>query len=72
MHTDLLVIRGDHIPPVLHHDGMEIKIFPASVQPEKVAEYFMNLDDHLIFAMGNIVGWGHEFVDYLRENYTNG
>ncbi len=72
MHTDLLVIRGDHIPPVLHHDGMEIKIFPASVQPEEVAEYFMNLDDHLIFAMGNIVGWGHEFVDYLRENYTNG
>ena len=72
MHTDLLIIRGDHISPVLHHDGMEIKIFPASVQPEEVAEYFMNLDDHLIFAMGNIVGWGHEFVDYLRENYTNG
>ena len=57
---------------VVLHDGMESKIFTASVQPEEVVEYFMNLDDHLIFAMGNIVGWGHEFVDYLRENYTNG
>ena len=72
MHTDLLVIRGDHIPPVPRQEGMEIKIFPASAQPKEIGEYLMDLDDHLIFAMGNIVGWGHEFVDYLRENYTNG
>jgi hypothetical protein len=64
--------EGIIFPPVPRQEGMEIKIFPASAQPKEIGEYLMDLDDHLIFAMGNIVGWGHEFVDYLRENYTNG
>lgn len=71
MLPDLLVIRGDHIPAVPNIDGMKVKIFPDSTQPEEVAEYLMELDDHLIFAMGNIVGWGHEFLDHLRENYLS-
>ena len=69
---DLLVIRGDHIPSLPSGTDYDVKTFPASAQPEVIARYIMNLDDHLIFAMGNVVGWGDEFIDYLRENYTNG
>lgn len=67
---DILVIRGNHIPALPQLKGMEVKIFPASVKPEKMAEYFMERENHMIFAMGNIVGWGHEFVDCLREMYA--
>ena len=57
---DALVIRGDNLPSLKKYENLfQLKVFSNSTKPEDAAGYFSKFDDYLIFAAGNMVGWGH-------------
>jgi gamma-polyglutamate synthase len=67
----VLVVRGNNLPITqlnqIKKTNIEVKTFANSVSPEKVIEHIMSLDDHIIFGIGNIVGWGDNFVKKIVE-----
>ncbi len=73
---DLTIIRGENLPGNLaqlrERPGMEVKIFPWSATTDDVLDYFRGLHDQFIFGIGNIVGWGDEFVHKLKGYRVNG
>jgi len=69
---DLFIIRGDDLPKELHmlidnHESMEVKLFSEKAKPSKLFEYFTSIDSQFIIGIGNIVGWGENFVSELKE-----
>ncbi|MBT5077368.1 MAG: poly-gamma-glutamate synthase PgsB [Candidatus Marinimicrobia bacterium] len=69
---DLFIIRGDDLPKELHelidkHERMEVKLFPEKASPSQLFEYFASIESQFIMGIGNIVGWGENFVSDLKE-----
>ena len=71
-----IIIRGDSLPGNLISDiknqGIKLKIFNNKTSPEVVVNYFKTLDNQFIMGIGNIVGWGEEFVNNLKGYRSNG
>ncbi len=66
-----LIIRGDNILKLIPDDidlNIEYKIFSSSNDPEEVISYMKNQKDFFIMGIGNIVGWGDEFIKELKIN----
>ena len=73
---DLFIIRGDDLPKNIYeqidnHDNMEVKIFSNTSQPQDIFEYLNSLDEQFIMGIGNIVGWGEDFISQLKEFKIN-
>jgi len=73
---DRLIIRGDDMPPELHalieeHESMVLKLFPEASKPEDLIEYLGSLEDQFIMGIGNMVGWGENFVTEIKEYRIN-
>lgn len=73
----VLIIRGEHLPPelsVLKKKFPETIVisYPYSVKPNQVVEKLKEFRDNFIFGIGNIVGWGEEFVSELKRYRVNG
>ena len=68
---DLFIIKGDNIPrnivSKIKNENIKLKIFEDKKSPEVIIDYFKTLDNHFIMGIGNIVGWGEEFVNNLKE-----
>jgi len=68
---DMLIIRGDDIPSnligLIEKEGINFKVFGEKTSPEQMADYFKRLDKFFIMGIGNIVGWGEDFVNKLKE-----
>ncbi|NOZ07986.1 MAG: poly-gamma-glutamate synthase PgsB [FCB group bacterium] len=73
---ELTIIRGENLPGNLaqltEEPGMEVKLFPWSATTDDVLDFLKELDDQFIFGIGNIVGWGDEFVHKLKGYRVNG
>ena len=71
---DLFIIRGNNLPPELiadiHAENIKLKIFEENTSPDAIANYFKRLDKFFIMGVGNIVGWGEDFVNNLK-GYKN-
>lgn len=68
---DHLVIRGDNLPSIFktfssENPEMPIQVFPSKVKPEKIINEFKNLNGYYIMGIGNIVGWGDQFINELK------
>jgi len=44
-----------------------VKLFSEKAKPSKLFEYFTSIDSQFIIGIGNIVGWGENFVSELKE-----
>ena len=69
---DLFIIRGDDLPKELHelidnHESMKIKLFPNKTNPSQLFDFFASIEPQFIMGVGNIVGWGENFVSDLKE-----
>ena len=67
----LLIIRGDDIPVSLisqiNDKNIELNILSEKTSPGEMVDYFKTLDNFFIMGIGNIVGWGEEFVNNLKK-----
>ncbi len=73
---DKLIIRGDKIDSILSQynfqsKGIEIVKFNNSSNPKDIINSMGVLDNHLIFGIGNIVGWGDQFVKEMKRFKVN-
>ncbi len=69
MKPEKLIIRGDNILKLIPDDidlKIEYKIFSSSTMPEELISYIMQQNDYFIMGIGNIVGWGDQFIKELR------
>ena len=65
---DLLIVRGDNVKPLIADmDNSKIKLFDMSSDQLDVINFMVNLNQHFIVGIGNIVGWGDLFLKKLKE-----
>ena len=68
---EVFIIKGDNLPVELISDikksNIELKIFEDKTSPDNLVNYIKTLDNHFIMGIGNIVGWGEEFVNNLKR-----
>jgi poly-gamma-glutamate synthase PgsB/CapB len=63
---DIFLIRGDKLPEI--PEGLfKLTIFPYRSKPEDIIEHLSTLTNHVIFGIGNMVGWGEQFVKKLKD-----
>jgi len=67
---DLFIVRGDNLEKEIYSltndSNIGIKIFPDSTQPSEIFDYFSSLNEKFIMGIGNIVGWGENFIYELK------
>ena len=64
-----LIIRGDNILKLIPDDidlNIEYKIFSSSSDPDEIIDYIRRFPNFFIMGIGNIVGWGDQFMKELR------
>lgn len=66
---DLFIIRADNVDLELskNNNKIEIKKFPMKSNQNDVINYIVELNQFTIVGIGNIVGWGDEFINQLKE-----
>ena len=67
-----LIVRGDNLPPVFlkyNKEYPEIKVrdYSSRTSYEEIIDYLSKLDNYYIMGIGNIVGWGDEFLSNLKK-----
>ena len=68
----MLIVRGEKLPPKFHdyqQANPEVKAhhLPNNVGVKELMSEFSNLKNHYIVGIGNMVGWGENFVQDLKE-----
>ena len=67
---DLFIVRGNNIKHNIesyNFNKEKIVMFDMSSKPNAVAEKIVSLNGFNILGIGNIVGWGEEFINKLKE-----
>ena len=67
---DFFIIRGDNVKNICdkyEFDSENIQIFDMSAKPEEIVNEVIKMNGFFILGIGNIVGWGEEFVSILKE-----
>ena len=67
-----LIIRGDNLPSVYfeyvkNNTDITTCIIPNKVEVTDLITEFSNYKDHYILGIGNMVGWGQQFINELKE-----
>ena len=65
-----LIIRGDNILKLIPDNidlNVEYKIFSSSEQIKTIINHMKNYNNFFIMGIGNIVGWGDEFIEELKK-----
>jgi len=67
---DFFILRGDNITNVIDRyafDKKSIKLFDMSATEDDVIQEILQLDQYYILGIGNIVGWGENFVKKIKD-----
>ena len=75
MNPDHLIIRGDNLKSNIiyrceNDRKIEFSLFDNEDSSSSVIDKISELDDYLVVGIGNMVGWGEQFIKELRE-YKN-
>ena len=65
-----LIIRGDNILKLIPDNidlNVEYKIFSSSEQIKTIINHMKNYNNFFIMGIGNIVGWGDDFIEELKK-----
>lgn len=65
-----LIIRGDNIDSLISekiHKNIDTRVFPLSSTQNEIINSFKKLDNHFVMGIGNIVGWGDQFMKELKN-----
>jgi len=64
-----IIIRGDHINQITNEynnsKNISTQFFSTSSSMDEIIEYFAASDSDIIVGIGNIVGWGENFLEKL-------
>ena len=63
---NLLIIRVDNLD--IDIPSINVKVFPMKTTQNDVIDYIVNLENHTILGIGNMVGWGEIFLKQLKKN----
>ena len=65
---DVLILRADNVDKILSKYNSNVKIikFSMSDTPLTVVNKIIEMNKFFILGIGNIVGWGEEFIDKLK------
>ena len=72
---DLIIIRGDNVKGLIkdyENNKIKTKLFDMNSSSGELVEYIINLDNHSVVGIGNIVGWGESFLDKLQRYSIDG
>jgi len=67
---DFAIVRADN---VLHQiskykiDQEKIAMFDMESKQEQIVDKILELDNYFILGIGNMVGWGEEFIEQIKE-----
>ena len=67
---DFAIVRADNI---LHQiskykiDQEKIAMFDMESKQEQIVDKILELDNYFILGIGNMVGWGEEFIEQIKE-----
>tara|TARA_B100000965_G_scaffold101922_1_gene83694 strand:- start:1787 stop:2932 length:1146 start_codon:yes stop_codon:yes gene_type:complete len=63
---NLLIIRVDNLD--IDIPSINVKVFPMKTTQNDIIDYIVNLENHTILGIGNMVGWGEVFLKQLENN----
>ena len=68
----VLIVRGEYLPSnfyTFQQENPEIKIHQLSPKADikEMIAQFSNLENYFIVGMGNMLGWGENFVQDLKQ-----
>ena len=65
---DVLILRADNVDKILSKYNSNVKIIKFSMNdsPTTVVNKIIKMNNFFILGIGNIVGWGEEFIDKLK------
>jgi len=72
---DLFIIRGDNLNSIIkkyNNKDIKLKLFDMTSSQNEVVNYITSLNGFFIMGIGNIVGWGDDFLKHLKEFQING
>ncbi len=72
-----LIIRGENLPSQLknfnkNNSRTRLITFPYSAKPSDVIAAIRKIHDQFLFGIGNMVGWGDDFVSELKRYRIDG
>ena len=69
---DLFIIRADNVAGILDKydiNDKSFRLFDMSATPGQIVDEIIQFDQYYVLGIGNIVGWGEDFVNKIKE-YT--
>ena len=70
INPDFVIIRGDNIDVHLEKFDVKktkIKNFPMKAKPSDIVQEILKLNGYFVLGIGNMVGWGEEFISKIKE-----
>jgi len=73
---DKLIIRGDKLDSMIgkydfESKSIEVIRFSEDSKPKTIIDVMGSLENSIIFGIGNIVGWGDQFVKQIKDFRVN-
>ncbi len=69
INPDLFIIRADNVEARIakHGNKTKIKNFTMKSNQNDVINYILELNQYTVVGIGNIVGWGEDFINRLKK-----
>ena len=68
---DFAIVRADNISHQISKykiDQEKIAMFDMESKQEQIVDRILELDNYFILGIGNMVGWGEEFIEQIKEH----
>ena len=69
INPDLFIIRGSNIDNLIskYNSKSSINLLPMKTTPSELIDNMMKFENYAFICIGNIVGWGDEFVNKINK-----
>ena len=67
---NLLIIRGENVSSLINDyndDKVQTKLFDMNASEDTLVDYITSLENYFVVGIGNMVGWGENFLQKLKE-----
>jgi len=69
INPDLFIIRADNVEAEIakYVNKIKIKNFTMKSNQNDIINYILELNQYTVVGIGNIVGWGEDFINNLKK-----